>query len=484
MIAPAPTDMILRGALVWTPRAPAAVRDLAVAGGRIAAEAGGEEIDCRRRMIVPGLVNAHFHSNENWFKGRFDRLPLEPWMLYSYPALLAPVQGPAEIELRTLLGCVELLRGGTTTVVDFLYELAGMTLETLEAVVGAYRRAGLRALVVLGIADLQWRETVVLDTEALSASARAALDAEAPPPWPAWRELAEEAVRRFHRPEEGIAIALGPSGPQRCSDAMLAGCTELAHEHGLLVHTHVLETRMQARAGRDRWGTTLPRALDALGCLDDRTCFEHAIWLADEDLPLLAERGVRVVHNPVSNLKLGSGACRVRELRAHAIPVGLGTDGASSNDGTDMLATVKTAALIHFDPREDFSHWLGAEPALEMATAGGAAATPWDVGRLEEGAPADLLALDLDHHSFTPLNEPARQLAYTAPSGALRDVMIGGRWVLRDGSPTGFDADAVLAEARDVGRAIVARFAAADALAGDLLAGVRAGWLQVAGGSH
>jgi cytosine/adenosine deaminase-related metal-dependent hydrolase len=486
--------LLLAGGLLVTTGARADV--LLGDDGRIAAVAApgalpagdAERIACADRLVVPGLVNAHFHSSENWSKGRFDRLPLEPWMLYAYPAALAPVQSADEIRLRTQLGAIALLRGGTTCVVDFLYELAGLTLDTLAAVVGGYRDAGLRALVVLGMADLPWRATVELDGTAIGGAVASALDAAPVVAWDEWRAFAREAVAHHHRPREGIAIALGPSGPQRCSDAMLAGCAALALELGVLVHTHVLETPMQAHSARRRWGTTMPRALDELGALAAPTCFAHAIWLDEEDPALMARRGVAVIHNPASNLKLGSGVCDVRGLRATGLAVGLGTDGSSSCDSADQLEGMRLAALLHRGPHDDFGRdggWLGASEALELATTGSAAATPWagELGEIRPGACADILLFDLDHHALSPLNDPVTQLVHTAPAGALTDVVVAGRRVVRDGAIATLDEVAVLAQARQAGPGVLRRFAAADRLADELLAAVTGGWQAVRAGN-
>src|SRR5204863_6790150 len=143
--------------------------DVLVASGRIAsvgdsADSGGAEVvDCSRFAVVPGIVNAHNHSNENFFRGQWDNLPLEPWMLFSYPALAAPAQSPDEIYLRTVFGAIEQLKSGATCVVDFLYELDGFTMDSLDAVVRAYRDVGLRALIALGIGDRAYHETVILE---------------------------------------------------------------------------------------------------------------------------------------------------------------------------------------------------------------------------------------------------------------------------------------------------------------------------------
>src|SRR5689334_7232353 len=293
--------------------------DLAINDGRIAAVDGnlagdGEVIDCGRLAIVPGMVNAHCHSNENWFRGRWDNLPLEPWMLFSYPALAGPVQSHRETYLRTLIGGLDMVHSGATCVVDFLYEMAGFTDESLAAVVEAYRDLGLRALIILGMGDRAYHETVVLDEGLVDRSLIERLEREKPPTWDEWEAFTRRAVERYHRPDEGILIGLGPSGPQRCTDPFLESCAALADELDLQIHIHVLETRMQALSGRKMYGKTLPEHMQALGFLGPRVNFEHGIWLTPHDIEIVHDTGTTIVHNPISNMKLGSGICPVPEL--------------------------------------------------------------------------------------------------------------------------------------------------------------------------
>jgi cytosine/adenosine deaminase-related metal-dependent hydrolase len=476
--------LVLRNGLVDVGAGNFSRADVAIEEGRIAAVgdglAGDDVVDCTRLAVVPGAVNAHCHSNENWFRGLWDNLPLEPWMLFSYPVLSAPVQSPDEIYVRTLLGGVEMLRSGATCVVDFLYELQGFTDESLEAVVRAYRDLGLRAVIGLAMADRAYHETVVLDAGLVDAELIARLEREKPPSWEEWETFVRHAVERFHRPDEGIAICPAPSGPQRCTDEMLAGTAALADELDLAIHIHVLETRMQALSGRRMYGTTLPEHLDSLGFLSPRVSFEHGIWLTPSDIELVADRGVTIVHNPVSNIKLGSGIAPVPQLLRAGVNVALGTDGMCSNDGNDMYASVKAAALLHKLWEVDYEEWLGAAEAWRMATEGGAAAAGDrdGLGRIEPGRRADLVLLDLDSLPFTPLNDPLRQVALGSTSSAVRSAIIGGRFVLRDGELTGIDESAVLAQGRELGAEIVSRHDEGFAVGRELLASVRAGWLE------
>jgi cytosine/adenosine deaminase-related metal-dependent hydrolase len=227
---------------------------------------------------------------------------------------------------------------------------------------------------------------------------------------------------------------------------------------------------------------TLPEHLDSLGFLSPRVSFEHGIWLTPSDIELVRDRGVTVVHNPVSNMKLGSGIAPVPELLRRGINVALGTDGLCSNDGNDMFATLKTAALLHKLWDVDFEQWLGAQEAWDMATAGGAAAAgDPTLGRIEEGSRADLVLLDLESLVFTPLNDPLRQLALGSTTLAVASVMVGGEWRLRDGRITGIDEAAVLAEGRARGADVVARHDEGFRIGQELLASVRAGWLEAMG---
>jgi cytosine/adenosine deaminase-related metal-dependent hydrolase len=456
--------------------------DLAIADGRIVADApsDAERVDSSGYLVVPGMVNAHNHSNENWFRGMWDNLPLEPWMLFSYPALAAPAQTPDEIYLRTVLGAIEQLRSGATCVVDFLYELDGFTDETLDAVVRAYRDVGLRALIALGIGDRAYHETVVLDEGLVSRELIDRLERDKPPSWDVLERFVRDAVAKFHRPDEGISICPAPSGPQRCTDEMLVGCAALADELDLAVHIHVLETRMQAVSGKKMYGKTLVEHMDAIGFLGPRVCFAHGIWLTPRDIEIVRDRDVSIAHNPVSNMKLGSGIAAVPTFLAEGVNVALGTDGMSSNDGLDMFASLKQAALLHKLWGIDYERWTGAVEAWQLATIGGArAAGDGDgLGRLDPGRRADVVLLDLESHVFTPLNDPLRQLAFGSSTLAVDSVLVGGDWKVRGGRVVTVDEADVLARAREVGKEVVGRFDEAFELGRQLLAPLRGGWLE------
>jgi guanine deaminase len=231
------------------------------------------------------------------------------------------------------------------------------------------------------------------------------------------------------------------------------------------------------------YGKTLPEHMQALGFLGPRVNFEHGIWLTQRDIEIVRDTGTTIVHNPISNMKLGSGICPVPRLLDHDVNVALGTDGMSSNDGNDMFAALKVAGLLHKLWDIDYERWLGATEAWRMATAGGAQAAGEGsgLGRIEAGRRADLVLLDLDSAVFTPLSMPLNQVVFGSTANAVRSVMIGGRWVVRDGQVTGVDEPAILAEVRETAPGVFSRHDEAWKVGEELLAGVRAGWLEALG---
>jgi 5-methylthioadenosine/S-adenosylhomocysteine deaminase len=465
-----PTSSLLRGGLIDHGDGRFEVGDLRVADGRIAEVSrrieswpGEQVLDCRGRMVIPGLVNAHTHSNETWHRGRYERLPMEPWLAYAYPADL-PAQDPPDIYVRTLLAAMEALRCGTTSVIDVLFEPGGFTEASLDAVVRAYRAVGIRATVALGMADRP-------DPSRAPDPSTPPLDSLY------WANLARWAVERFHRPEEGISIALGPASPHRCTDRLLESCRSLSDEFLLGIHTHLLETRSRVVTGRRLYRRDIVEHLATIGFLGPRCCLAHAVWVSLDQMKTIAESDSIVVHNPFSNLKLGSGLCPLPALRTRGVTLALGTDGTSTNDGADLLATAKLAALLHTLWLLDAEEWPTAAEIWRMATIGGARAVgDYTLGRLEAGARADLVLLDLGHPSFTPLNEPLLHLVFSAPAQAVDTVLVGGRTIMKGRKVLGADEGAVLAEARARAPAVLARAARAETRGRDLIPEVIDGW--------
>ncbi|MCV7180414.1 amidohydrolase [Mycolicibacterium murale] len=460
-------------------------RDIVIADGviteigtNVAAVDDDEILELAGHLVIPGLANCHTHSNENWFRGKFDNLPLEPWMIYAYPTAFGPAPTPRDVYLRTLIGAIEAARTGTTCVVDFIYEFAGYTEERLGAMVQAYRDVGIRAQICIAIADRPFRDTVILDEKLLPAEAVRVLDAE--PIWSSDDSLSfvRRMVEKFHDPQGGIAIGLGPSGPQRCTDEMLTGSRRLADELDLQIHTHVLETKMQRRSGLDMYGKSIVAHLADIDFLSPRTHLVHGVWLSDEDVDILAGSGASVVHNPISNLKLGSGVSPITALRTKGVPVSLGTDGMCAGDGQNMLEAMKLAAILHKVEAIPYSEWLGGRDSLEMATLGGAVATggKGQRGRIEVGQQADLLVFDMDDYAFTPLNEPILHVTLQIPTQALTHVFVRGEVVVEHRRLTGLNEKEVLREARERATEVLEEHTRAFDFGDLLIPSLSAGW--------
>lgn len=476
--------MIIRNGLVLRPDGLAEPLDIRIEGGRIT-ELGSPRdcdsepvLDARDRLIAPGLINTHCHSNENYFKGCFDNLPLELWLLFSYPVLSAPRQSAREIYVRTMLGCMEMLRSGCTTVVDFLYEMPETTAESVAAVLQAYRDSGMRVLLIVGYADKVYYETTPMAMELLTPELKERMDREPLPTAEESLQLVDALRERWHGLDDRIAIGLGPSGPQRCSDRELEMTAEYAARHDLRIHIHTLETKMQAYTGHLYWGKTIIEHLHDLDFLSPRVSLNHAIWLTERDIDLVAESGAGTTHNLLSNFKLGSGISPVPEMLSKGINVSLGTDGKSSNDSQDMYEVVKTVALLHKTQQPEFERWLGAPESWHMGTVGGAQSVGLrdELGRIEVGQRADLVFFDLNTIPFIPFNNPLHQLVYCLPSSAVRTVMVEGEVVVEDGRMASVDEQALLREGNELGRAFVARNEATFEISRQIFPAVAAGY--------
>jgi cytosine/adenosine deaminase-related metal-dependent hydrolase len=298
---------------------------------------------------------------------------------------------------------------------------------------------------------------------------RELLEAGAAVDVPALAGLMRTCARTWGAAGRRVRFGIGPSGPQRCSDALLTAMAEVAEAHDLPLYIHVLETRTQAVAGRELYGTSLVERLRGLRILSSRVSIGHAVWLTRRDIDILAEAKVTVCHLPVSNLRLGSGIAPVPRLVAAGIPVALGTDGVIGNDGMNMFEAMKLAALLHKVRDPDPTRWLGARDALLMATAGGSRSARLEgAGVLAAGQPADLVLLDLRRASFAPRNNLLHQVVYAENGSSVDMVMVAGRIVVEGGRVVTVDEAAVADEVTRDAAAFHARHGGARAHAAEL----------------
>ena len=407
-------------------------------------------------LLMPGLVNGHFHSPVNHMKGALPSLPLELFMLYESPPLDALRPTPREAYVRTLLGAVEMLRRGTTALQDDAFFVPDPTPDVVDAVMSAYRDSGIRATVALDQPELPELDKLPFLAELLPSDLRAEL--AKPPAFGRGDLLAavRHLVDDWHGAAEGrLGAAVSVSAPQRVSPEYFAELDAISRARGLPLYAHMLETKLQ-RVLRDEQprfgGRSLVRYTADLGLLSERMNVIHAIWVDDDDLDLIAASGATVAHNPISNLRLGSGVMPFRALRDRGIPICLGTDEAIADDAVNMWAVAKAVGLVHNITDPDPDRWPTATEVLDCLLRGGARAMlkPDDLGAVAEGRFADLALIDLHALPFTPLNDLPRQLVYCEDGSSVRMTIVAGAIVFDDGRVTTVDEASLLAEAREL----------------------------------
>ena len=260
----------------------------------------------------------------------------------------------------------------------------------------------------------------------------------------AWLDDCGEFIDTFHDPDRLTTCCPGPSAVQRCSDELLQGAADIARKRKLPMHIHLAETKAQAVMGRRLYGTSLLQHLASLGVLGPNLSLAHSIWIEPADIELLAKSGATPVHNPASNLRIGSGLAPVRDFLSAGVHVALGTDGAASNDGQNMFDALRLVALIHNQAGTDFNHWVMPSQALAMATRNGARAFGLDAGVLAPGKLADLVLLRRDTPAFTPLNDVMSQLVFCENGSSVDTVIVNGEVVVEDGRLKKLDEKEVL----------------------------------------
>jgi len=423
------------------------------------APAGATLIDARDRLVMPGLVNAHTHGHGGLARGLIgDRVPLE--LLLTQAAALNGNRTLEDKRLSALLSAVEMVRRGCTAFYDLHVEFPVPTVEGLHAVARAYLDVGIRAVVAPMMADRTLYAALPGLMEALPPDARARVGALAAPPWETSIAACRELLRAWPFDRDRVRPALGPTIPLHCSDEFLVACRDLAREHDVALQTHLAESKTQAVVGRARYGKTLAAHLGDLGLLGPRFSAAHGVWLDRDDVRRLADAGAGVSHNPLSNLRLGSGIAPVRMMLDAGLRVGIGTDSASSADAQNMFECVRLAAYLSRVRTPDYERWIGVWEALAMATEGSAGVLGMErIGRLAPGYKADVVLLDLAHVNYVPLNDLAVQLVMGETGAAVDSVMIGGRMVLERGRLLTVDEAKLRARAEEAR----ARLAAANA---------------------
>ncbi len=430
-------------------------------GSGLAARPDAQIIEARGKLVLPGLVNAHTHSSETFLRGRYERMPLELWLLYAYPLLMNDPIGERLLYLRSLLLAMESLRNGVTTLCDDFFDPPRHDLDRLATVFRAYDDAGIRANISSAAMNVHTLDALPFVREIMPSAMQDLLDFGPPMSAGAYADYCRAAFSSLHGMSGRLQFMIAPSAPQRCTPDLMAACMELAVERHVPFHTHVLETKTQAVTGLVHHGRSLIAYMHDLGLLKRNTTIAHSVWVSDEDIELMGEAGVSVAHNAVSNLKLGAGIAPIRRLLDAGVTIGLGTDGVSSNDTSRIFDVMRVAGLVHSAAGPDYEKWLRADEILTMATIGGAKTAMLEqvTGSLEVGKSADLLVLDMRNYPFVPLNDVAKHLVYSENGSSVEAVMVAGRIVMQGGRLTTVDEQAVFDEISELVPAYLAEHA-------------------------
>jgi cytosine/adenosine deaminase-related metal-dependent hydrolase len=407
-------------------------------------------IDGSGKLVIPGLVNAHYHSHDVLSRGMFEDVPLEVWIAL---AILPPHRplSQREVRLRTLLGAVECLRNGITTVQDMVGCGPGAE-EQVDTIIRAYQEVGIRCVLSLQVGNRSavdclpgaresWPADVLPLLSSSTPDASRIVDFVASP-------LASARPPRLH-------WAIAPGSPQRCTFELLTGLAGLAQRYNLPVATHVNESKLQVYLARDlyaRYGGSALDYLDAAGLLNARLCMAHCVWLNDDEIARTAEANAAIVTNPVSNLKLKNGIAPLRKFRRAGIRLGIGCDNVSAGDAQNMFEAMKLICNLSA-AKGTRPGGVTARDALAMATSGGADILGLgdEIGSISVRKAADLTLIDLSEPAYLPLNNPVRQVVYSESGRGVHTVIVDGNVVVENGRMTSVDYAALVEEAAEVG---------------------------------
>ena len=408
-------------------------------------------IDASNCIIIPGLVNAHLHSHDHFNKGAFEKLPLEIWMLYLRPFFKGIRLTPDEIYIRTLCGCIEMLKTGTTTIIDDIVQNPPLDEENLEMIMKAYKKSGIRANVTTHLGNKPIYETIPYLENAFSEKLKNEINKNVVPEKEILLYL-EKNLKKYNTSNSLVRYVLAPSAPQRCTLSLMEGIKNLSVKYNVPSICHVLETKVQNVTGKIFFNKTLVEYLEDNDLLYPNLSLVHSVWVVDNDIEIIKEKGCKVIHNPASNLKLGSGVAPIRKFLDKSITVSLGTDNTSSNDSLNMFETMKLTGLIHNVQYADYNKWIGANEAFKMATVEGAksALLENEIGSIEKNKKADLVILNINNERFIPTNNLVNHLVYAENGSSVKAVIIDGKIVVEDGNITTFNEKDILDEVKKI----------------------------------
>jgi len=385
-----------------------------------------ESVDARTMAVMPGFVQTHMHLCQSLFRGLAEDMDLLDWLRTRIFPLEA-AHSAESIVASARVGLAELIRSGTTTIMDM------GSIRHQDDLISAIEHSGIRAVVGKSM----------IDRNELYAPLRESTDETL--------TSTRELLQRWHNAAEGrIRYAVAPRFILSCSDRLLREAHTIAREvPGVLFHTHASESPRELQAVRARCGMDNIEYFAHLGILDSRSCLAHCVWVSESERDLIAERGARVLHCPTANLKLGSGLANVPALLERGIRVSIGADGAPCNNTLDMFHEIRLASLLQKPGHGPQA--MDARSVLEIATRAGAEVLGLaaEIGSLEEGKQADLVLLDLER-IWNPLHhrDLYSGIVHSGTPENVRSVMVAGRWLYRDGHALTLDQDEIRHRAR------------------------------------
>ena len=376
-------------------------------------------IDAEGKILLPGLINTHTHLSMTLFRGLADDLSLDSWLNDHIWPMEANLNGDY-CYIGALLGAVELIKSGTTTFSDMYFYM--------EDVARAVDDAGIRAVLSYGMidfSDAERREAEIKENMALYDTCNGMADGR-------------------------IKVFFGPHSPYTASEELLVKVRELADEHNIGIHIHVSETQKEINDSLDERGIRPFEYLEKIGFLGPDVVAAHCVWLSDEEIEIIKKHGVKVSHNPCSNMKLASGVAPVSKLIENDICVSIGTDGASSNNNLDLIEELKTASLLQkvstLDPKV-----LTSDEAIEMATIKGAEALGLDdeIGSIEVGKKADIILIDTNSANMVPDSSSlSSNVIYSANGSNVDTTICNGKILMENKKLTTLDEDEIYAKAK------------------------------------
>jgi len=353
-------------------------------------------------IIFPGLINTHTHLPMVLFRGMADDLSLMDWLQkHIWPAESKWLSEDFAIASAEL-AAVEMIKSGTTTCCDMYFHA--------EAVASVLHRAGLRAMMGIGVLDFATKFGENADD---------------------YIERASEFYLKYEK-DRLISTSLCPHAPYTVKPENFQKCVDFCKKHDLLLHTHLSEAPNENQICIDKYGKTPVQIMNDIGALELQNNFAHCVHLSDEDLQLLGDTGANVSHCIQSNMKLGSGFARIKEMVEAGINISIGTDGAASNNDLDMIGEMNSVALVHKGLNQDATV-LTAETVLKMATINGAKTLGLNrVGELKRGNQADFIVVSMDEPHMTPVFNPISHLIYSAKSTDVTATYVAGQCLMKD----------------------------------------------------